>query len=349
MKNFGFTISDFGLKRHAGARSIHNPQSAIRNAFTLTEILIVIGIIVLMHALAVPAFNFITGSRSHNGAENIISAMLGRARAYAIQNQVEAGVVFFVDPATARTTMAIITRGLSTGGGPEDPYPNYRGWTATSPNPPTGSPPTVYQAGHQVIWPAPDQLPANPGFPNETTLIVQRFTHDNSNTSPTPAPGQPNSPWTGGGGSYVDILTDSEFQALPPGVGCQLINDPKGAPNTDRYVRTGAIMFDAQGRVESADLGFSPISAIGTRLRLVGNQPAAGVFKSQLGIVLYDQAAFADKGFTDADAALSIGEFSPPQVAGGPGSAEATEETWLDQNASPLYLDRYNGTVLKGE
>src|SRR5262245_2188336 len=76
-----------------------------RKAFTLTEILIVIGIIVLVIALAVPALSVISGSRSIDGAENNISAMLGRARADALGLQKDTGVFFFVDPATERVTL----------------------------------------------------------------------------------------------------------------------------------------------------------------------------------------------------------------------------------------------------
>src|ERR1043166_3697928 len=99
------------------------PSLVRPTAFTLTEILIVIGILVLMLALAVPAFNFITGSRSQGAAENVIAAMLGRARAYAIQNQAEAGVAFFVDPASQRTTLALVTRGVAPVTTPNRPPP----------------------------------------------------------------------------------------------------------------------------------------------------------------------------------------------------------------------------------
>ena len=51
-----------------------------RRGFSLTEILIVIGLIVLMLALAVPTFNFLTGNRSVEGAQNTIAALIGRAR-----------------------------------------------------------------------------------------------------------------------------------------------------------------------------------------------------------------------------------------------------------------------------
>src|SRR2546430_12886721 len=68
-----------------------------RAAFTLSEIMVVIVIIVLLLALAVPAFNLIRGSRSVEGAENQIAALIGRARADAIGLQKPFGVLFFID------------------------------------------------------------------------------------------------------------------------------------------------------------------------------------------------------------------------------------------------------------
>jgi prepilin-type N-terminal cleavage/methylation domain-containing protein len=77
-----------------------------RRGFTLTEILIVIALIVLMLGLAVPAFNLVRGSRSVDGAENQVAAMLGRARADAIGLQQPHGIMFFIDPQTDRTSVA---------------------------------------------------------------------------------------------------------------------------------------------------------------------------------------------------------------------------------------------------
>ena len=59
-------------------------RSLASSGFTLTELLVVIGLIVLILAIAVPSFSFITGSASLDGAQNQIAAMLGRARSEAI-------------------------------------------------------------------------------------------------------------------------------------------------------------------------------------------------------------------------------------------------------------------------
>ena len=72
----------------------------------MTEILIVIALIVLILGLAVPAFNLIRGSRSIDSAQNQIAAMIGKARSDAIGLQQIHGVMFFLDPATDRVSVA---------------------------------------------------------------------------------------------------------------------------------------------------------------------------------------------------------------------------------------------------
>jgi prepilin-type N-terminal cleavage/methylation domain-containing protein len=84
------------------------PAADHRRGFTLTEILVVVGIIVLILAMAVPAFNFITGSRSLEAAQNNVSAMLGRARAQAIYTGQSVGVAIYDDAQTRRYTMALV-------------------------------------------------------------------------------------------------------------------------------------------------------------------------------------------------------------------------------------------------
>src|SRR5437879_1693251 len=104
MRNLRFSI--FHLRFSGGAKhraSSPTPKSKIENrkskisAFTLTEILIVIGIIVLLLALAVPTMRVLTGGRSVDAAENQLSAFLGRARGEAIALQQIRGVMLYKD------------------------------------------------------------------------------------------------------------------------------------------------------------------------------------------------------------------------------------------------------------
>src|SRR5437868_4618206 len=79
-----------------------------RQAFTMPELLVVMAIIVLFIALALPAFNAISGSRSIAAAENNLAAVLGRAREEASGLQEIRGILFTVDPATDRMMATVI-------------------------------------------------------------------------------------------------------------------------------------------------------------------------------------------------------------------------------------------------
>ncbi len=102
------------IERSAGHPRAHNWQLAIGNrqfprpAFSLTEVLIVIALIVLILAMALPAFNFITGGRSVDAATNQISAFLSRARTEALGLQEYRGVLFYIDPATNQEMMTLV-------------------------------------------------------------------------------------------------------------------------------------------------------------------------------------------------------------------------------------------------
>ena len=93
-----------------------SPAPAVRRGgFTLTEVLIVVGLMLLVITLAIPAFSVITGGRSVDSAQNVISAALARARQDAMGLQEPRGIIFFTDPNTARTILAEVY------------YPDYQG------------------------------------------------------------------------------------------------------------------------------------------------------------------------------------------------------------------------------
>jgi len=86
-------------------RSAFRPDGRrLRLGFTLNELLVVIALAVLVLALAVPAFNVITGGRTIESAENQLSSYLASTRAQAIGLQEPRGVLIFDDPATGRIT-----------------------------------------------------------------------------------------------------------------------------------------------------------------------------------------------------------------------------------------------------
>ena len=93
-----------------------------RRGFTLIEILVVLTIIIIIALAAIPAFRFISGSRSIEGTQNMIGAMVSRARAQALVDRQNRGVFFFVDPVNDRTTMALVGQ---VGGD----FDQYHGWS----------------------------------------------------------------------------------------------------------------------------------------------------------------------------------------------------------------------------
>jgi prepilin-type N-terminal cleavage/methylation domain-containing protein len=291
------------MKRSSSPSSLRRfvaPSLAPR-AFTLTEVLIVIAIIVLMLALALPAFNFITGGKSVDAAYNTIGAMLARARTEAVGLQEIRGVMFYIDPKTQRQTMALVQ-----------------------------------------------------ATPAKTT--------DDANVD-----------------VYLGMGTDADHLVLPKGVGIQVVNDGSLDPNQlDRYfgfnagpgpvLIGGVILFDGFGRLTSQHYGFRMTDATtasgapSQMAKFLLNElsdpsppPAADFFQplktvaggipvpgSAVGFVLFDNEIPLNKfGTTYTDDS----NFTNSVTTG----SEQAEEKWFDDNATPVLINRYNGTLVKGD
>ncbi|MGE5609319.1 MAG: Tfp pilus assembly protein FimT/FimU [Bacillota bacterium] len=328
-------------------------RGRVARGFTLIELLVVMGIIVALAAFAVPTYHFIMGNRSLAAAENMIAAMVGRARSQAIGSQRYAGVAFFYNPATGRSSMAIVVERAPGSVGEEDAYANYKGWSSERDNP---SGPTAYRTGEEVL----SRLIIREN--GEARLVFRQFhalkDHQSSNST-EPAVSIDNR-WrvlTNNGAIYVDMGVEGEIQPLPAGVGVQLINDPQEPKAPDRYVRTGVILFDAEGRLVSKEITIDRDGDLGRVVNGttpgVNNPSAEDIpckvdygFRSQLGVVLYDQEAFRGQGWTEQD---MIATANLQRAFDSKDQGELDEELWLDQNATQLLFSRHTGTVLRGE
>src|SRR5687768_17267841 len=114
-------------------------SSSVPSGFTLTELLVVISLIVIILALAVPAFNLISGSGSIDQAQNQISAMFAQAQATAVDRENYVGVLFYKDVPADRYTLVLV----------EKVKPNP--WIYQYPNPTgTGFIPVNYRVGDVV-------------------------------------------------------------------------------------------------------------------------------------------------------------------------------------------------------
>jgi prepilin-type N-terminal cleavage/methylation domain-containing protein len=327
-------------------------RGAVARGFTLIELLVVMGIIVALAAFAVPTYHFIMGNRSLEAAENMIAAMVGQARSQAISSQRYAGLAFFYNPATGRSSMAIVKERAPGSVGEEDPYINYKGWSPDKDNPSGAS---AYRVGDEVL----SRQIIDEG--SETRLVFRQYhakaDHQSSNST---KPVTDNAHWralTSNGEIYVDMGVEGEIQPLPAGVGVQLINDPQDSKVSDRYVRTGVILFDAEGRLVSKEITIDRDGDLGRLINGttpgVNNPNAEDIpwdvnygFRSQLGAVLYDQETFRSQGWTEQD---MIATANLQQAFGKKDQGELDEELWLDQNATQLLFSRHTGTVLRGE
>ena len=278
-------------------------RALTRRGFTLTEILIVIGLIVLVIALAMPAFNAMTGGRSIDAATNQLSAMLGRARMEAIGLQEPRGLLFYRDPATGRVAARLVRTGSTTATG--------------------------------VNFVSLDLTPSDPMF---LPVGVGLQLVDDS--------------VSGGSGS-----SDDRYIGFNAQFGSEKFETPVG----------GVILFDQSGRLTSRPYGFlrwnDPLkpgdkaapSEMGgflyrpdiTKKAVPTGQPQVVVpptgTRTQFGFVLYDEETFRNLGFNDGDS----------QFGSGSGKETATsadgEEAWLDTNAVPVLINRYNGSLVRGE
>ena len=370
-----------------GSREHHSFRSppAGRGGFTLIELLVVMGIIVIIAAVSMPAFRFITGSRSVDSGQNVVNAMMGRARTQALTSlgTKYCGVFFFVDPRNDRTTLALVQR-VAGGSSP------YIGWAMADTGMGTGTGSFQYQDALQAAS-------ASELFPSFTTQLVQAPAVENyvvgSNQFPrmtvltaqcikthTPTAGSelatsakaPYSNQYWGSAPLLDIVPDTEFQLLPKGVGAAVLIDPldpvqwnSTAYGVNRYVRTGCIMFDPQGRFVTTDYDIQASSTLGKSLLL--NYPGSTAVSfgsgsggklqlfSGFGVTLFDREALqADakvNGYTEGDYLYAA---TAPQApyglpAPGPAANEKLKQQWLDANGLLLTASRSNGSMTKSE
>ncbi|MEO6435346.1 MAG: prepilin-type N-terminal cleavage/methylation domain-containing protein [Tepidisphaeraceae bacterium] len=346
----------------APAPSVQHSSFIIQRSFrgfTLTEILFVIALIVLIIALAVPAFRAITGSRSVDAGENLVSAMLGRARGEAMLNNRVAGVAFFRDENTDRTAMALVVQASQRGSLTPEPagLEHYKGWKEKEED---GIAATQYTEGDVVI--ALVDMPAPDAPKKGTKLFVCIQAHSSTNATKPPNPTY----WGSLNDAELDTLSGYEYQLLPPGVGAQTINDPDPANSgtlRDRYLRSGLILFDGSGALMHRKYLIRyplPADTDATHLfRLMGfdnrtlapglNNTSVGLLPpfpiySQIGVVLYDQEIWKNQGGTEDDPLNdNVGYTANPAYN------EMTEEQWLDSNTLNLMINRYNGTLIRGE
>jgi len=290
-----------------------------RRGFTLTELLIVIGLIVLLIALAVPAFRAMTGGRSIDAAQNQLAAVLGAARAEAIGLQKVRGVFFYLDPATDRVNAAIVRE---------------VGYTPVTPVPvPPGQPDYFLDL---VPDRDPVALPVGIGLQgiDSADLSGGRRNDDGyigyNPLTATPPPDSARAVPYGG-----VILFDGYGRVVNKFYGLLLGERVSPASRQLITTRLGELMGYVPGQNTSVPAHFIPQqSAPGS---VTNNLPAQSV----LGFVLFDAETFRSLGFTNNDTQYDSTNRN--------WTDESKEEDWLDKNAAPVLINRYNGSLIRGE
>ncbi|HEY7115675.1 MAG TPA: prepilin-type N-terminal cleavage/methylation domain-containing protein [Tepidisphaeraceae bacterium] len=295
-------MTRFEFQSAARPTAVHGRHR--RRAFTLTELLVVISIIVLMLAMAVPMFSIFSGSRSIEGAQNTVSAMLQRARARAIGMQERRGVFFFEDQATKKAAMLLVKVDEPVSG------PNSVANVIELDDPeedmqllPTGVG-TAFVLGVNVTgYDVNAKTNYNLGVTKSDQ--VKATTYRNYGLIVFDGSGRIVSV-----GSYttdVDSGKNDVKQRYPPNAKTQLI---------DRF--NNSLYLPTQQHIGVASNGPQECS--------------------QAGLLLYDKPTFANlPPVTDSSGNVDPRVFSTAQSA------------WLDQNGVAVVVNRYNGTLVRGE
>lgn len=288
-----------------------------RQAFTLVEMLVVMGIIVLAIALAVPALKYLTGSKSEQAAQNAVSAMLARARSDAVALQQPQGVLFTIDQANDRVTLYQVVQAFQQGGitfldltPDRDPLvlpPGVRAWTIKD---------------TFVVPPAKDP------FPNYTYLGFNNNTTGTASNAYT-AIAVTDKALLGG-----VILFDAQGNLLVTPYGFRFM-DTSVVPNVPTAL--SGILFS------SVTKGITPVLPPGapTIWPTLGAAPSfAPTFylRSQVGLVLVDRESLQSQQPSTATS----------KDANTPG-ADASLDLWLNNNSTLLLVNRYSGTLTRAE
>jgi prepilin-type N-terminal cleavage/methylation domain-containing protein len=180
---------------------------------------------------------------------------------------------------------------------------------------------------------------------------------------------------------FLDLIPDHESVPLTVGLTLQVIDNATvaGTPperkddgyigfNQDTAGATiqygGVILFDLHGQLVARTYGFrldrGGLPSDMHKLLYVQAGASTAPYipgsaalppQSKFGLVLFPDEAFKGNEYTDSDTQIGGGGFNnaPGATLSGYDTAEKGEEDWIDQNSVPFMVNRYNGTLIRGE
>lgn len=288
----------------------------MKRAFTLVELLIVIGIIVLVLGLAVPSFQFLTGSRSDAAAVNRIQAIIARARMESMAGINDyTGVMFYQDD--SELTHAVLVRSITDDSLPSDPNDRTVWVDLLSYRDATTEDVTVGNIGVQFVGDCRI---------NGANRLDDGYIGFNAANSVASAPLKIKY------GAVILFDRTGKTANVNVAFAARVLTSP---PATYRYTKLGVLLYAPNDQTV-------PLIA-GDPQKNVIPVPAATAewnkYRSVVGLVHFDSEAFKSAGFSQADPQFTNSSYGP----------EAAEEKWLDANASPILIGRYTGALVKGD
>lgn len=317
-----------GMQKHdLRLPAAHRPRPA---AFTLIEMLVVMGIIVLAVAMAIPTIRYLTGSKSEQAAQNAVAAMLTRARTDAVGTQQPGGIIFLLDQASDRVVMREVMQTIQ----PNDP-PGVTYLDLVPDRDPLYLPPGVR------AWTIKDVY--HPTAPTNVPDPFPNYRYLGFNDDPT-------------SGTYTGTVSASlpQTRAFIGGV---ILFDGYGNLLVTQYgfrYSVGGQLTALGNALVTAGSNASPPSGMPVMWPASSSSPPPAVvgpyLRSQLGVVLFDRETF--RNVESQITGASMTNFDGNPTNGTPPSSSTPEtylDGWLDQNTTPLLVNNYNGTLSRGE
>ena len=296
--------------------------------FTLIEMLIVIGIIILALAMAVPTIRALTGTKSEQSAQNVVSAYLASARADAVGVQDVEGVLFYLDPANGRVTLQEVAQSpYQSGDMAGVVYLDLEGSVHGG----KSRDPLVLPAGVQLMT-LKDANAYGPSFsdlfPNSRYLGYNYF---------PPATAAAQNAQLGG-----VILFNGNGRLFTGQYGFRFVaSDISGNP-TKNLSPLGILVFR---NTPPSTMENWPVAASSSK-----TTSSPGLL-SQIGFAFFDRETFLNQHDPSGNPFLDLNNSNGviPDDNNPAQTSVDNQANWLDANTTPILVNRYNGTLIRAE